>query len=363
MKSCLTILALLMLGGCHASAQTVSIGVFGLFHPRDLRLEAPPGKAIVIHAGNRNFVLERSSALRTARMRSSGGAMLVQVGGETVATDRMTATSRAGEQVEFVLAVPEKIRRHYMGTLEVRSIQGTLVSIVTMDLETAVASAVQAESGPQTPLDALKAQAVATRSYMIATHGRHGGVFDFCDTTHCQYMRDPPARGSPADLAARSTRGMVLAYHDEPFPAMYTRSCSGQTRTPEEDGFSTQGYPYFSVTCNYCRTDPHRWQSYVSQREAAMLARQGEAARLAIGRRDGWDAVPGDAFTVRNENGQVVLEGSGEGHGIGLCQRGARVMSESGADFRQILEHYYPNTTIVDGVNDEATPSGLQAGN
>jgi len=362
MKEPLIIFALLMLGGRFTSAQTVRVGVFGLFRPQSLSLEVPPGKAIIVHTDRRNFVMERSSERRSAHLHASGDAVLLQVAGETVRTHRISATSRAGEEVEFVLSVPDKIRREYLGTLQVRCIRGTLVPIVSMNLETAVASAVQAESGPHTPLEALKAQAVAARSYMVAARGRHSGVFDFCDTTHCQYLREPPVRGSPADLAARSTKGLVLAYHGAAFPAMFTRSCSGQTRTPEEDGFATQGYPYFSVVCDDCRERPHRWKSRVSQQDAERLARQGEAARLEIGRRKGWNAVPSNDFTVHDDGGQALLEGSGEGHGIGLCQRGARAMSESGADFRQILEHYYPNTTIIDTVSEATAPASLQAG-
>jgi len=50
---------------------------------------------------------------------------------------------------------------------------------------------------------------------------------------------------------------------------------------------------------------------------------------------------------VKKENGQILVEGIGQGHGIGLCQSGAKAMAADGADFRQILSHYYPNATIV----------------
>ena len=63
---------------------------------------------------------------------------------------------------------PGKISRRYHGVLEVKAVAGILVPVVRMDLETAVASVVQAESAPDTPLEALQAQAVATRSYFIA---------------------------------------------------------------------------------------------------------------------------------------------------------------------------------------------------
>src|SRR6266571_2973368 len=61
-----------------------------------------------------------------------------------------------------------------------------------MDRETATASVVAAENTPDTPLEALKAQAVAARSYFVAGRGRHHD-FDFCDTTHCQFLREPPS--------------------------------------------------------------------------------------------------------------------------------------------------------------------------
>jgi stage II sporulation protein D len=50
---------------------------------------------------------------------------------------------------------------------------------------------------------------------------------------------------------------------------------------------------------------------------------------------------------MRKEGDHVILEGVGQGHGIGLCQSGASAMAEEGANFRQILSHYYPNATIV----------------
>ena len=76
--------------------------------------------------------------------------------------------------------------------------------MVTMDLETAVASVVAAESPPGAGLESLKAQAVVARSFLVAAHGRHARS-DFCDTTHCQFLREPPAEGSLAERAARNT--------------------------------------------------------------------------------------------------------------------------------------------------------------
>jgi stage II sporulation protein D len=248
--------------------------------------------------------------------------------------------------VEFQLAVPGKLTRRYRGVLKIKSSTQSLIAIVQMDLETAVASAVAAESMPDTPVEALKAQAVATRSFFVAGKGRHHD-FDFCDTTHCQFLREPPVPESAAAQATDATRGLILVYESQPFAAMYTRSCSGRTRTPAELGISGGTYPYYSVDCKYCREHPTRWQTQLSALDASTLRSSDEAARLRIDRRLGWSVVPSDNFTAQSLGDHVMLRGTGEGHGIGLCQSGARAMAAEGLTFRQILGHYYPNTAIV----------------
>ena len=54
------------------------------------------------------------------------------------------------------------------------------------------------------------------------------------------------------------------------------------------------------------------------------------------------------AFDVTFEEGKVVIEGSGWGHGVGLCQIGAAVMASEGCTYREILNHYYPGTELTD---------------
>jgi len=240
--------------------------------------------------------------------------------------------------------VPGKLSRSYLGRFEIRPQSGELLVIVTMEIETAVASIVAAESPPHAPLEALKAQAVATRSFLIAGRGRHSS-FDFCDTTHCQFLRQPPQAGSPAAQAAAATRGLVLAYKGHAFAAMYSASCGGRTHSLEELGIASRGYPYFAVTCDYCRRHPEKWVARISEADAATLA-QTEGSRLKLARKLGWKTVPGNSYSSRTENGEVILEGTGVGHGIGLCQRGGADMARKGASFQQILEHYYPNTEI-----------------
>lgn len=222
----------------------VVIGVFGLFHPTELAV---------------------------------GGGALLRLP-ELAAPFRLASN-------DFVLSVPGKIERRYRGNLEVRAMEKELLATVTMDLEIAVASAVAAESPPGVPLEALKALAVAARSFYVAGRGRHTG-FDFCDTTHCQFLRHPPDLDDPARLATAQTRGLVLHYDGRAFAALYSADCGGRT-----DAVYGERYPYFEVACS--------------------------------------------------------RKGVRRGHGLGLCQEGSAAMARSGAGFQEILRHYYPNTRVA----------------
>ena len=117
---------------------------------------------------------------------------------------------------------------------------------------------------------------------------------------------------------------------------MYSRSCGGHTRTLAELGLPVASYPYYAVTCPYCSQHPEQWQRQLDS------IPHTEHERLALNRIQGWSTLPSNTFTQTG----TLLEGRGIGHGIGLCQRGAAAMAAEGLTPRQILTHFYPNTTI-----------------
>jgi stage II sporulation protein D len=336
----------LTLANSAAVAQDVRIGVLGLFHPRELTLSVSPGTALAVHAGAESLVLERSSGMNIARIRIAGDGLALDVGTRVLRAREITVTSRENGPAEFNLAVSGKITRRYRGKLELKPAFRVLTAVVTIDLETAVASVVAAESGGDAPAEGLKALSVAARSYLVAGKGRHHN-FDFCDTTHCQFLREAPADNSAVAQAVLATRGLVVAYQSQPVATMYTRSCSGRTRTPAQLGLPPASYPYYSVDCKYCRQHPSPWQSRISVGDAAALRHSSESSRLSLDRRLGWSAVPSNNFTLRKDGDQILLHGVGQGHGIGLCQAGAKAMAEEGAGFHEILAHYYPNTVVT----------------
>lgn len=288
-------------------AQTVTIGVFSLFHAKELRVMPAGSPLLLTPTGGAPLLLTGERGSRVALLRINDGAVLLAA--RRVAS--VVVSARDGSGTEFTLAVPGKIRRRYRGVLTVIVKGGELVPVVRMDIETAVASIVSAESVPGAGLEALKAQAVAARSY-LAAGGRHRD-YDFCDTTHCQFLRSPPSRGSPADLATRETRGLVLTWHGQVLRARYSSRCGGRTVSLRELGIASNGYPYFSVICDWCRRHP----------------------------------LPGSSKSYRSQRDADERVG-GPGRTVGLCQHGAAGMAAAGAKFNEILRHFYPETELTE---------------
>jgi stage II sporulation protein D len=334
---------------------TVRIGVLGIFHPQQLILTPDKASQFLVLANGNQFFLEARSSCSSLSIRNQTK-LLISGCGKDISADNLRATGRDQQAAGFTLTVPGKLSRRYEGILELKAINNELVPIVTMDLEKAVASTVHAETSPGTPLEALKAQAIVSRSYLSAKAGRHKN-FDFCDLTHCQVLREPPPPGTPAAQAASATQSLVIKFEGLPVATMFTRSCGGHTRTPEGLGLRQAAYPYFSVACEVCGSNPVQWTRAVSAADAALLRAKGESGRLAICRKLGWNSVPSNNFVAHTENGEIVLEGTGQGHGIGFCQRGAAYLAGQSSDFREILAHYFPKTKIEPLDSAMATPS------
>ena len=335
---------LLIAGVSSVSAQqTFRFNVFGLFHPTELIVYPAAGEVLSLRAGEQTIILE---GLQTARLTFQKGAVRCETADRIARAPSVSVTGRVGPAA-FQLEVPGAIARQFRGSLDVFMAGNSLIAVVAMDPETAIASIVAAESPPGASLEALRAQAVATRSYLRAAGNRHDR-FDFCDTTHCQYLREPPPPGHPTWQATVSTRELVITYDGAALEALYSRSCGGRTHSLKEVGLAAREYPFYSVTCRPCARSPEAWERSLPLSDAhALLTQTGfESARLGITRVLGWSAVPSNRYRVRREGEMVQLRGQGTGHGVGLCQRGAQAMAAGGSSFLEILQHYFPGTTV-----------------
>jgi len=324
------------------SPRLIRFGVFSLFEPRELTLQS--AESMLLRLDDRQYVLAPNTASITAFYLNETR-VAADLGSDKLTCSQLSAQAVDGGVARFTLSVPPSIshggiRREFHGELKFQCLPRHLQPIVSMDIETAVGSIVSAESPPNAPPSFLMAQAVASRSFLIAAQTAHVG-FDFCDTTHCQFLRGPVPAGSPASIAAARTAGLCLRYGPTnlPIAAMYCRSCSGRTRSLVELGLPVGDYPYYAVDCEFCRQHPETWDRTFEE----PLAPKREPERLAFDRIHGWSALPSNSFTQRQDQ----VEGRGIGHGLGMCQRGAEAMARQGSDFNQILTHYYPNTTIA----------------
>lgn len=271
-----------------------------------------------------------------------------------------TVVSRHGEQVEsgghlqddfrfsgeFQLAVGPAFRRRYRGDLRIISKNNELQIRLTAREEDLVAAIVSAESPPGAPPSALAAQAILARSWLRAAKGRHRD-FDFCDTTHCQHFKDVSPHGVVAALA---TRGLILTWQGKPFAPAYSASCGGRTQTASAIEWDPEGgYPYFAVECPICKREEPPWVRVFNPDDAALLREHphAESTRLAIGRRSGWDALPGNNYELIESPPKVETRGRGRGHGLGYCQKGGAGMARQGTALGAILRHYFPGTDII----------------
>ena len=251
------------------------------------------------------------------------------------------------------------------------------VGAATLDLplERYVAAVLAGEAGTFRSPEALKAMAVAARTYAVRLRGRHSAEgYDFCATTHCQHI-DISNIVPRLEDAAAATAGELLWYAGKPAFACYTRDCGGRT----EDGAVVWNLsePYLkSHPDPYCPSAPWRWTADPRQildalrqsqlrapaslqridivertpsGRALTLALEGPsgtvrvsagAFRFALGRAYGWNTLPSDSYQLH----WPAFEGAGSGHGVGLCQRGADQMGVSGRTWREILAFYYPGT-------------------
>ena len=319
----------------------ITFGVLGLFRPRELALEPADIQPLSIEAVGQHFTLNGEPGRRRLLIRADGDNVLAN----NHFASRFTVAARDGSEVRFRLSVPGKIQRVYDGKLTFVAHRGVLNAIVNMDRETAVSSIVAAEMPHNAPLEALKAQAVVTRSFLSA--GPRHREFDFCDTTHCQFLRSPDDVTPRIRQAVVATRGFVLAWRSQTIAALYSNRCGGQTRSLTDLHLDPHGgYPYYSVQCPWCRRHPVHWQTRL-RATVSPPRPDNESARITYVRQWGWSALPGSAFTETRDSAGVLIDGHSIGHSIGMCQFGAIGLAEAGADFRSVLAHYYPNAEIV----------------
>lgn len=253
-----------------------------------------------------------------------------------------------------------------------------------MEMDQYITGVVLAEMPASFELEALKAQSVAARTYTwkaIDTGGKHGDGSICTDSRCCQgyiskerYLSMGGVEASVDKIrqAVEETSGCVLMYEGELIEATYF-SCSGGTTEDASAVWGTE-YPYLQSVSSpgeeaaafYTQTvvftpeefqsalgkelngTPKSWFHITTYTEGGGVAfmtigaevYSGAQLRSALGLRS-------TAFTVEASSTQISITTRGYGHRVGMSQYGADAMALSGNTYEQILQHYYPGTSLV----------------
>lgn len=293
--------------------------------------------------------------------------------------------------------------REYRGLIELRSNgKGGLTVVNELNVENYLRGVVPVEIGRLKPdqIAAVKAQAIAARTYVLAHRGRRAALgFDVYGTVDDQVYRGYGVESPVTDRAIAETHGIIAVYKGKMIDTYYSSTCGGATDNIH-DGWKSSPVSYLKSVRDkgrglgdFCHASPwYRWEArwdrasleqiLAASLPAKLRGRNGrvelkdirirkrsESGRvhiLEIRTGSGKTEIRGDAIRSvlrRPTNGNpslrstlfnlkirkdaagrpkdILIEGGGFGHGIGMCQTGAIGMSDRGYRFDQILKHYY----------------------
>ncbi len=270
----------------------------------------------------------------------------------------------------------------YRGWVEIRKKKNGLLLVVNeLDIEEYLKGVVAAEIPPDWKFEALKAQAVASRTYALYQKQSAGNkLYHILATVDSQVYSGNRVERPQTVRAVRETRGIVITYQGKIIPAFYHSSCGGHTENAAELWGIDE--PYLKgVDCDCQEISKYgQWEKRVPLSQViGALRKQGyrlhdildmsigditpagrvktvtilhSGGKLVVPAEDlratlGNTLIPSVFFELELSEKEAVFSGRGKGHGVGLCQWGAEDMALRGYDYKAILGHYYPGTKLT----------------
>jgi stage II sporulation protein D len=263
---------------------------------------------------------------------------------------------------------------NYSGNIEVWKGENGLYIVNEISLEDYIKGVVAAEVGNKWELEALKAQAVAARTYAVyqKIHNKKRPYHITASVLDQVYKAGNISEN--IERAVMETKGEILTYEGEPIIAFYHSTSGGMTEDPAE--VFGRSYPYLKPVETSCENSPYNlWERriplleiekasaingikeiYINETTASnrvrnlkIVTEKDEHIVIAKDLRKnlGWDRLPSTMITNITRDGDIfMIEGKGYGHGVGMCQWTALEMAKKGMNYREILSKFYPNTTI-----------------
>lgn len=273
--------------------------------------------------------------------------------------------------------------RRYRGVVDVLLLaDGKLLVVNQLEVEDYIKGVLYHEVSNRWPMEALKVQAVAARSYAFTQmQANVKKDFDVTNDIYSQVYGGRTSERYRTNLAVDATNGQVLMFQGKVLPAYFHATCGGHTEDAVELWPKQSLAPLKGVRCIYCRESPHYfWKRNVrlkdiqdklvakgydigliedisvtkrnnSDRILSLLITDRTGKQMTISGKDFREIVGPNL--VRSNNYFIVMQGyycdfigKGWGHGVGMCQWGAQGMSEQGFTYDKILQFYYPGSTI-----------------
>jgi stage II sporulation protein D len=270
--------------------------------------------------------------------------------------------------------------RAYRGSFQ-RLPSGEIVNLV--DVEQYLYSVVPREMPPSWPASALQAQALCARTYVLQRSNPQR-AYDLVPSEADQVYSGLSSETPAGRAAVDATAGQVVKFNNAYAQIAYSSCCGGHTESSSEAWSGGAVLPYLGgVPCTYCSSSPYyRWQTTITLDDVTRacgrrLDATGALQNLRVssidasGRARGFDltcergtvTIKGETFrllvgshvlrsllvtSVRQAPSQPSLwfEGDGSGHGVGLCQWGARGLAQLGRSAADIIAWYFPGTSI-----------------
>lgn len=349
--------------------QPVRVKVIGNSRQLSLRCQ---GYCRVLDARTQETVVEGETV--QAQIKSSRDGLLFD--GRRLSTDMLAVLP----EDDAVLTVNG---RAFRGELRISAKKRDAFTVVNrIGLEDYLKGISVAETSHYWPMDALRAQAVVFRTYALYQKEQNAARdYDLSADVSSQVYAGRGGERYRFSQAVDDTSGEVLQYGRRILPAFFHSTCGGHTENAAEL-WSLDSPPLAGVLCPYCTASPHyAWKTVVpaSQLAVKLFAKTRYAGkrigaveiigRNASGRvknirirtdagalvlsgkdfraRAGVDSIRSTNFEVTAKGASFVFTGRGWGHGAGLCQWGAYSMAKAGADYKEILEYYYPQASLV----------------
>ncbi|MBI4823259.1 MAG: SpoIID/LytB domain-containing protein [Nitrospirae bacterium] len=260
----------------------------------------------------------------------------------------------------------------YKGNIEVWRGTGGIYLISELPLEEYVEGVVISELSEDWETEAIKAQAVIARTYALYQKSiNQNKKFHLTSSVQHQLFSGNNS-DTRVSFIVKGTEGEVLTFNGKLIEAFYHSTCGGKTENSEE--VFNKERPYLKSVKSECKLSPYQiWNRKIpfSEIEDALgikgisdiqirsFTSSGRVKELAIitnsnsvvpatefRKKLGWKKIPSTDFTLKVDGDLLILDGRGYGHGVGLCQWGAREMARKGKTYKEILSFYYPGTTI-----------------